>query len=77
MNVHPDHTHAHMPDCGHCGACKHWQSDPDALDHDRVGLCEHPEIVRFQLQVSDDSGCNRFEPAEVMAGDSPGVRGYA
>ena len=76
MNVHPDHTHAHLPDCGHCGACKHWQSDPGAVDHDRVGLCEHPEIVRFQLQVSDDSGCNRFEPAEISAGASQ-VRGYA
>ena len=49
-----------------CGCCRWWQSDRNA-HQDHVGLCLHEELARFQLQVSDDSGCNRFEPAEVTA----------
>lgn len=53
---------------GLCGGCKWWQSDvASELAQHMVGLCQQPEIVRFQLQVSDDSGCNRFEPAHAMA----------
>lgn len=67
MTDHPD-LHNHHADCGHCGACKWWQSDPDAPGHEALGLCQQPEVVHFQLQVSDTSGCNRFEHAEALAG---------
>ncbi|HVK17597.1 MAG TPA: hypothetical protein VM533_11670 [Fimbriiglobus sp.] len=52
-----------------CGGCRWWQSDRSALgDEDHIGLCLHEELAHFQLQVSSDSGCNRFEPAPVTAG---------
>ena len=52
-----------------CGNCRWWQSDEHAAaGHDPVGLCEQPELVHFQLQVSADSGCNRFQHAEVGVG---------
>jgi hypothetical protein len=52
-----------------CGNCRWWQSDHHAPGHqDHIGLCLHEELAHFQLQVSDDSGCNRFEPAVVAAG---------
>jgi hypothetical protein len=51
-----------------CGGCRWWQSDRNATgDEDHIGLCLHEELAHFQLQVSDDSGCNRFEPATVAA----------
>ena len=51
-----------------CGNCRWWQSDRSATgDEDHIGLCLHEELAHFQLQVSDDSGCNRFEPARVAA----------
>jgi hypothetical protein len=53
-------------DCGHCGACKWWQTDPDAHAFDEsAGLCLHEELVHFNLQVSAASGCNRFRQAQV------------
>jgi hypothetical protein len=56
-------------DSGHCAACRWWQSDEHAAaGHDPVGLCEQPELVHFQMQVSADSGCNRFQLATVGAG---------
>ena len=52
-----------------CGNCRWWQSDrPATGDEDHIGLCLHEELAHFQLQVSDDSGCNRFEPATLAAG---------
>jgi hypothetical protein len=52
-----------------CGNCRWWQSDRHpAGDEDYIGLCLHEELAHFQLQVSDESGCNRFAPAEVSAG---------
>lgn len=47
--------------CGHCEGCRWWQDDP--ADGHRLGLCLHDEIAHFQLEVSADSGCNRFAPA--------------
>lgn len=45
-----------------CGNCRWWQSDRRS-GPDPIGLCLHEELAHFQLQVSDDSGCNRFEAA--------------
>jgi hypothetical protein len=60
-------------DCGHCGACRWWQSDEHAAaGHDPVGLCEQPELVHFQLMVSADSCCNRFQHAVVGVGADHG-----
>lgn len=60
-----DHDHA---DTGHCGHCQWWQGEATGThDHESLGICQQEELVHFQLQVSADSGCNRFEPAEVTA----------
>ena len=58
-----------------CGGCRWWQSDQNATgDEDHIGLCLHEELAHFQLQVSGDSGCNRFEPAVLAVGTrSPSV----
>ena len=55
-------------DCGHCGSCQWWQTDADDTTHghDSVGLCLHDELVHFNLQVSGDSGCNRFHVADHL-----------
>lgn len=47
---------------GHCEHCRFWQSDAagDPAPH-TVGLCLHDDLAHFQLQVTEDSGCNRFE----------------
>jgi hypothetical protein len=58
--------------CGHCGECRWWQTDPDAeAGRDRNGLCLHEELAHFELEVSADSGCNRFRPDETAI-----VHGY-
>jgi hypothetical protein len=60
-----DHDHG---ETGHCGHCKWWQGEATGThDHESLGVCQQEELVHFQLQVSADSGCNRFEPAEVGA----------
>ena len=62
----PEHSDDCRSNCGHCGNCKWWQSDKDVVgSHEPIGLCLHEELAHFQLQVSADSGCNRFRPAEV------------
>ena len=42
--------------------------------HDPVGLCLHEELAHFELEVSAESGCNRFQPerAAVPAGAMEG-----
>jgi hypothetical protein len=61
------HSHDTHPDSwGHCEGCKWWQSGPAGSADHAMGLCQQPELVHFQLQVSADSGCNRFT-AEVPA----------
>ncbi len=68
MNDLPIHAGGHH-DCGHCAACRWWQTDPEAeAAHDAPGLCLHEELVHFNLQVSADSGCNRFHEAAVAVG---------
>ena len=63
MTDHHDHD-----GCGHCGHCKWWQHDANgAADHQDIGLCLHDELAHFELEVSGDSGCNRYQPAEVPA----------
>jgi hypothetical protein len=60
--------HADFRGADRCGNCRWWQSDHRASsEEDHVGLCLHEELAHFQLQVSDDSGCNRFEPAVLAA----------
>jgi hypothetical protein len=50
---------------GHCAGCQWWQTDTaghaDGTAAHGLGLCLHEEIAHFQLQVSGESGCNRFE----------------
>lgn len=57
------------PNWGHCEGCKWWQNDSAGEFQRSPGLCQQPEIVHFQLQVSGESGCNRFtdnDPTEVV-----------
>jgi hypothetical protein len=72
-DIHPDSW-------GHCEGCKWWQSGPAGTADHTMGLCQQPELVHFQLQVSAGSGCNRFtsEEAGTTAGHataSSGARG--
>ena len=61
-------------DTGHCQACRWWQSSPsEAGDPHNIGLCLHEELVHFELQVSGDSGCNRFEPAKAPVAAEKGA----
>lgn len=57
-------------DQGHCKECKWWQGQQgESVSEQRLslGLCLHAELVRFNVELSGDSGCNRFEPAVVTA----------
>ena len=53
---------------GHCKGCKWWQAGHDNLAAEdlTIGLCMQPELTHFSLQVSGNSGCNRFERVEVI-----------
>ncbi len=56
-------------DVGHCRDCKWWQGQASGTsDRVSLGLCMHAELVHFNLEVSGESGCNRFAPAPVLAG---------
>ena len=57
----------HGDEQGHCKGCKWWQAEPDAVAVEGavIGLCLHGELTHFSLQVSGDSGCNRFAHAEI------------
>lgn len=62
-----------LSDCGHCGECRWWQTDANAeAGRDFVGLCLHEELAHFELQLSAESGCNRFQPER-----SPALAGRA
>jgi len=47
-------------DRGLCRGCQWWQAEHEGPSHGTVGLCMHPELTHFSLQVSGHSGCNRF-----------------
>jgi len=70
-------THAHHPDedRGLCKGCRFWQAEHDGptAEDVTIGLCVQPELIHFGLQVSGHSGCNRFAPVEVEAGQLPAV----
>jgi len=53
---------------GHCKGCRWWQAEHEdaAQEHEAVGLCMHQELTHFSLQVSGQSGCNRFEAVKIM-----------
>ena len=69
----PDIHDDHAENPGRCNGCKWWQHDATGSGgHNDVGLCLQPELAHFELQVSGDSGCNRFTPAEVTAGHGAG-----
>jgi hypothetical protein len=67
-------SHDSHPDSwGHCEGCKWWESGPAGSADHAMGLCQQPELVHFQLQVSAGSGCNRFtadvhQPAATTSG---------
>lgn len=51
-------------DWGLCKDCKWWQIEPDAdmITDETLGLCIERELKPYQVRVSAQSGCNRFEP---------------
>jgi hypothetical protein len=78
MNEFHHDANAHHPDedRGLCKGCRWWQAEHDgpAAEDVAIGLCVHPELTHFSLQVSGHSGCNRFEPADASgAGQLPAV----
>ena len=62
---------------GHCKGCKWWQAEHDgpSAEDAAIGLCMHGELTHFSLQVSGHSGCNRYTPAPVGAGQVAGAKG--
>ena len=57
-------------ECGHCKGCRWWQAEHEEsmADASVIGLCMQPELTHFSIQVSGQSGCNRFEHAQAGAG---------
>ena len=57
-------------DRGLCKGCRHWDAEHDGprADDATLGLCMHPELTHFSLQVQGHSGCNRYAPVESHAG---------
>jgi hypothetical protein len=57
----------HGDDRGLCRACRHWEAEHEgpAVEDATIGLCLHPELTHFSLQVTGHSGCNRYAPLGV------------
>lgn len=55
-------------DRGLCKACRWWQAEHDGPESDviTIGLCMQPELTHFSLQVSGNSGCNRYEDQSLV-----------
>jgi hypothetical protein len=53
-------------DRGQCKACHHWQAEHDGPDAEEmtIGLCMHPELTHFSLEVAGHCGCNRYTAAK-------------
>lgn len=50
---------------GLCLECKWWQIDPDAAaEHQTAGLCIDEKLQPFQLRITGNGGCNRFQQGE-------------
>jgi hypothetical protein len=46
---------------GLCKDCKWWQIEPKApVKNSTMGLCIDDKMLKFNLRVSGNSGCNRF-----------------
>ena len=55
-----------MADWGLCKDCKWFQVEPDAkVSDDTLGMCIDDTLIKFELRVSGDSGCNYFMEGEV------------
>jgi hypothetical protein len=66
----------HGDDRGLCKGCRHWDAEHDgpAAEDATVGLCLHPELTHFSLQVTGHSGCNRYAPVLTPVGSAAGGR---
>ncbi|MDB5385461.1 MAG: hypothetical protein JWM11_1107 [Planctomycetaceae bacterium] len=54
---------------GLCKECQWWQIEPGATSRDlTLGLCIDEDLQKFQLRVSGNSGCNRYQPGEPARG---------
>jgi len=57
-------------DRGLCKSCQWWQAEHDgpAAEDQTIGLCMHPELTHFSLEVAGYCGCNRYTaPKEADA----------
>jgi hypothetical protein len=46
-----------------CVDCRFWQIEPNAAStHQTAGICLEHSLRVFQLRVTGNSGCNRFQP---------------
>jgi hypothetical protein len=59
---------------GHCRSCRWWQAEHEDAES-AAGLCMQPELTHFSIQLTANSGCNRFEmaSAEELVGAVNGV----
>lgn len=47
---------------GLCIQCKWWQIEPDGhIEHQTVGTCIDERLQPFQLRITGNGGCNRFQ----------------
>ncbi len=66
---------------GLCKDCKWWQIEPKApVKILTMGLCIDDKMLKFNLRVSGNSGCNRFmegKPAHAKGFERPTADGEA
>lgn len=64
-----------MADKGNCKKCRYFSLKDPNLEGSEVGICGQSELRSFELSVSGDSGCNRFEAriAAPETADAPAL----
>ncbi len=54
-----------MANWGFCKECKWWQLEPDAeATNTTMGLCIDEKLQPYNLRVSGNSGCTRYQEGE-------------
>ena len=60
---------------GLCVDCRFWQIEPRAIaTHQTAGLCRHEELSAFQLRVTGNSGCVKFQRGEVARAEGSSIK---
>jgi hypothetical protein len=62
-------------DWGLCVDCRFWQIETKAIaTHQTAGVCLQPELRRFRLRVTGNSGCQQFEKGETARGEGSSLK---